>query len=73
MSAATANPSTRSPYIQAPHAAARGDRDRRPAHSKLWALLEALAYSSAPFDPTGVLAAQRFSRVPRTSAGVEPR
>jgi hypothetical protein len=61
MSAVTANPPTRTPTIRARHAAARTDRKRR--HSRIWALLEALAYSSALVDPTGVLAAQRCSAV----------
>jgi hypothetical protein len=63
MSAITADPSTRTPTLHARHAAARTDRDRKPWQSRIWALLEALAYSSALVDPTGVLAAQRFSAV----------
>ncbi|HEX6677492.1 MAG TPA: hypothetical protein VF486_21015 [Actinomycetes bacterium] len=63
MSAVTANPPTRTPTIRARHAAARTDRDRKRRHSRIWALLEALAYSSALVDPTGVLAAQRCSAV----------
>ena len=38
----------------------RADHDRRPEPSKLWTLIEALAYAGALIDPSGVLAAQRF-------------
>jgi hypothetical protein len=34
----------------------------RAAPSRVWALLEAMAYAGAIIDPTGVLAAERFRR-----------
>jgi hypothetical protein len=39
------------------------DRDgTRPEASRVWAVLEALAYAGAFIDPSGVLASQRFRR-----------
>jgi hypothetical protein len=64
MSAVTATPPTHTTTIQARRAAARADRDPKPAYPRMWVLLEALAYSSALLDPTGVLAAQRFPHLP---------
>ena len=41
----------------------RGDRDTaRPARSRIWAVLEALAYAGATIDPSGVLVSQRLRR-----------
>jgi hypothetical protein len=41
----------------------RADRDAaRPARSRIWAVLEALAYAGASIDPSGVLVSQRFRR-----------
>jgi hypothetical protein len=34
-----------------------------PAHSRLWSVLEALAYAGALIDPSGALVAQRFRRI----------
>jgi hypothetical protein len=36
--------------------------DAAPAPSRLWRLLEALAYAGALIDPSGALVAQRFRR-----------
>jgi hypothetical protein len=44
-------------------AADHADRDRGPKRSRLWILIEALAYAGASFDPTAALAAQRFARL----------
>ncbi len=44
-------------------AADHHDRDRKPKPSRIWVLLEALAYGGAYIDPTGVLARQRFARI----------
>jgi hypothetical protein len=39
------------------------DRDAAgPARSRIWAVLEALAYAGAVIDPSGVLASHRFRR-----------
>jgi hypothetical protein len=34
-----------------------------PAPSRLWSLIEALAYAGALIDPSGALVAQRFRRL----------
>jgi len=36
------------------------DRDREPGRSRLWTLIEALAYAGAYIDPSGVLAVHRL-------------
>jgi hypothetical protein len=47
----------------APARSDRADRDTaRPARSRIWAVLEALAYAGATIDPSGVLVSQRFRR-----------
>jgi hypothetical protein len=50
-----------------PPAAASRVRDvadhRKPAPSRFWARLEALAYAGAAIDPIAALAAQRFARI----------
>jgi hypothetical protein len=38
-----------------------GGRDAKP--SRLWLLIEALAYAGAAIDPASALAAQRFARI----------
>jgi hypothetical protein len=62
MSTVAANPPAHTPAIQAQDAdhTAR-DREARP--SRLWLLLEALAYAGASIDPASALAAQRFARL----------
>ena len=35
-------------------------QDRERAHSRIWTLIEALAYAGAYIDPSGVLAVQRL-------------
>ena len=36
------------------------DRAREPGRSRLWTLIEALAYAGAIVDPSGILAVQRL-------------
>jgi hypothetical protein len=60
MTAITANPATSGPTIRARDAVAPAVRGRKPSRTE--ALLEAMAFVGALVDPTGVLAAQRFSR-----------
>lgn len=38
-------------------------RDRSGKPSRIWLLLEALAYAGASIDPASALAAQRFARI----------
>jgi hypothetical protein len=40
----------------------RTDRNRRPRPSRLWTVLEALAYAGAYIDPSGILAVERMRR-----------
>lgn len=49
---ATAAPSDRADRHTAAH----------PARSRIWAVLEALAYAGATIDPSGMLVSQRFRR-----------
>jgi hypothetical protein len=63
MSAVTTVAPARVPAFPARDAADHADRDREPKRSRLWILIEALAYAGASFDPTAALAAQRFARL----------
>ncbi|HEV8554793.1 MAG TPA: hypothetical protein VGR06_00150 [Actinophytocola sp.] len=63
MSSLIAGSPTRAPSIRNRDAADHHDRDRKPKPSRIWVLLEALAYGGAYIDPTGVLARQRFARI----------
>ena len=54
--------------ISAPDVEGRGaveypSQARRLGGSRIWALVEALAYAGAAIDPTAALAAQRFARI----------
>jgi hypothetical protein len=63
MSLITADAPTRVPAIPDREGADHPGRDREPGPSRIWALLEALAYAGAFIDPTGRLAAQRFAGI----------
>jgi hypothetical protein len=63
MSTVIASPQTYAPAVQDRDAADHLHDDRRPRPSKLWVLLEALAYAGAAIDPAAALAARRFARV----------
>jgi hypothetical protein len=63
MTAITASPATSAPTVRPRDAAAPADRDHRSGPSRIGALLEAMAFVGTLFDPIGVLAAQRYSRV----------
>jgi len=63
MSLITADSPTCAPAIRDREGADHPDRDRAPEPSRIWVLLEALAYAGAFIDPTGVLAAQRFAGI----------
>jgi hypothetical protein len=54
---------TRTPAFQDRDAADYADRDRGAQPSRLWVLLEALAYAGASIDLSAALAAQRFARI----------
>jgi hypothetical protein len=58
----TTTSTTRDPAFRDGHDADRVDHDRTPGRSRLWALIEALAYAGAVADPSGIMAAARLRR-----------
>jgi hypothetical protein len=58
----TTTSATRAPALRDRHDADRVDRDRTPGRSRLWALIEALAYAGAIADPSGIMALERLRR-----------
>ena len=58
----TATSTTRAPAVRERHDADRVDHDRTPRRSRLWALIEALAYAGAITDPSGIMAVERLRR-----------
>ena len=61
MSIATASSPAPVPAIQDHDTATNAGRSRR--SSRIWVLVEALAYAGASIDPASALAAQRFARI----------
>jgi hypothetical protein len=55
-----ATTSTRAPALPGRDDADQADRKREPGRSRLWTLIEALAYAGASIDPSGILAVQRM-------------
>ena len=53
---------TRAPAFRDRHDAERVDHDREPGRSRLWTLIEALAYAGAIVDPSGIMAVERLRR-----------
>jgi hypothetical protein len=62
MSQLTTTSTTRDPALRDRHDADRIDHDRTPRRSRLWALIEALAYAGAIVDPSGIMAVERLRR-----------
>jgi hypothetical protein len=58
----TTTSATRAPALRDRHDADRVDDDRTPGRSRLWALIEALAYAGAIADPSGIMALERLRR-----------
>jgi hypothetical protein len=58
----TTTGATRAPASRDRHDADRVDHDRTPGRSRLWALIEALAYAGAIADPSGIMAVERLRR-----------
>ena len=58
----TATRTTPAPALRDRHGAHRVDHDRTPGRSRLWALIEALAYAGAIVDPSGIMAVERLRR-----------
>jgi hypothetical protein len=59
---ATTSTTTRAPAVRDGHDADRVDHRRAPGRSRLWALIEALAYAGAIADPSGIMAVARLRR-----------
>jgi hypothetical protein len=53
---------TRAPADRAWDGIDQTDRNRQPRPSRLWTVLEALAYAGAYIDPSGILAVERMRR-----------
>ncbi|HYN18386.1 MAG TPA: hypothetical protein VEY96_09910 [Actinomycetes bacterium] len=62
MSQMTASSATQAPAFRDRDDADHIDRAREPGHSKLWTLIEALAYAGAMIDPSGIMAVERLRR-----------
>ena len=58
----TAISTTQAPAFRDRPDADRVDHDRTPGRSRLWALIEALAYAGAIVDPSGIMAVERLRR-----------
>ena len=63
MSVATASSPAPVPAIQDHDTATNADAGRSRRSSRIWVLVEALAYAGASIDPASALAAQRFTRI----------
>jgi hypothetical protein len=62
MSQLTTTSTTQAPAFRDGNHADRVDHDREPGRSRLWALIEALAYAGAIVDPSGIMAVERLRR-----------
>jgi hypothetical protein len=51
---------TQAPSVQDRGDTGQADRKREVRRTRLWALIEALAYAGAYIDPSGILAIQRL-------------
>jgi hypothetical protein len=62
MSQLTATTPTRAPADRVRDGIDQTDRNRQPRPSRLFRLIEALAYAGAYIDPSGILAVERMRR-----------
>jgi hypothetical protein len=60
MSQLVATTSTRAPALPDGDDTDQADRKREARRTRLWALIEALAYAGAYIDPSGIMAVQRL-------------
>ena len=60
MSQLVATTSTKAPALPDRDDTDQADRKREARRSRLWALIEALAYAGAYIDPSGIMAVQRL-------------
>ena len=60
MSQLLTTPSSQAPAFPDRDDTDQADRDRERRRSRLWTLIEALAYAGAFIDPSGIMAVQRL-------------
>jgi hypothetical protein len=63
MSAIATGSPARIPTVQDREAAGQADRGLQPRWTRIWTLVESLAYAGAAFDPAAALAARRLARI----------
>jgi hypothetical protein len=63
MSSLIASSPAQAPAVRGHDTADHADLDRGPFRSRIWVLVEALAYAGAAFDPAAALAAHRFAQL----------
>ena len=68
MSQLLTTPSSQAPALPDRDDTDQADRDRERRRSRLWTLIEALAYAGAYIDPSGILAVQRLRRAQEEEA-----
>jgi hypothetical protein len=73
MSQLTTTSTTQAPAVRDRHDADRVDHDREPGRSRLWTLIEALAYAGAIVDPSGIMAVERLRRARKEAEQRAPR
>jgi hypothetical protein len=61
-------PSSQAPALLDRDDTDQADRDRERRRSRLWTLIEALAYAGAFIDPSGILAVQRLRQAQEQEA-----
>ena len=68
MSQLLITPSSQAPALPDRDDTDQADRDRERTRSRLWTLIEALAYDGAYIDPSGILAVQRLRQAQEEEA-----
>jgi hypothetical protein len=68
MSQLVATTSTQAPALPDRDGIDRADRKREARRTRLWALIEALAYAGAYIDPSGIMAVQRLRQAQEEEA-----
>ena len=68
MSQLLATTSSQAPALPDRDATDQADRNRERRRSRLWTLIEALAYAGAYIEPSGILAVQRLRQAQEEEA-----
>jgi hypothetical protein len=68
MSQLVATTSTQAPALSDRDGIDQADRKREARRTRLWALIEALAYAGAYIDPSGIMAVQRLRQAQEEEA-----